>query len=136
MCERISRPIEDESRSDKKIMKKNVPIKKQPVEAKTQPPGIQRRINAGWLRLWRTVYPNAPPPTAPHPKAQGARFEAEVPTTRRGRASRFLPLCLAGAGAAGDRMRRHPPAQRRQGCHYAQASRGHRPDLGSRGEPV
>ena len=75
MCERISRPIEDESRSDKKIMKKNVPIKKQPVEAKTQPPGIQRRINAGWLRLWRTVYPNTPPPTAPHPKAQGSGFK-------------------------------------------------------------
>jgi hypothetical protein len=44
-------------------MKTNVPIRKQPVEPSTQPPGIQRRINAGWLRLWRTVYPNTPPPT-------------------------------------------------------------------------
>ena len=24
---------------------------------------IQRRINAGWLKLWKTVYPNTPPPT-------------------------------------------------------------------------
>ena len=44
-------------------MKTNVPVKKQPVEAMTQPPDIQRRINAGWLRLWKTVYPTTPPPT-------------------------------------------------------------------------
>jgi hypothetical protein len=43
-------------------MKTNVPIKKQSVEAKTQPPDIQRRIKAGWLRLWKAVYPNTPPP--------------------------------------------------------------------------
>src|ERR1035438_965551 len=44
-------------------MKTNVPVKKQPVEAMTQSPDIQRRINAGWLRLWKTVYPTTPPPT-------------------------------------------------------------------------
>jgi hypothetical protein len=43
-------------------MKTNVPIKKQPVEAKTHSPDIQRRINAGWLNLWKAVYPNTPPP--------------------------------------------------------------------------
>jgi hypothetical protein len=43
-------------------MKTNVRIIKQPVEAKTQPPDIQRRINAGWLKLWRAVYPDTPPP--------------------------------------------------------------------------
>ena len=43
-------------------MKTNVRVKKQPVQAKTQPPDIQRRINAGWLRLWKTVYPTTPPP--------------------------------------------------------------------------
>src|ERR1019366_1636259 len=44
-------------------MKTNVPIQKQRIETKTQPPDIQRRINAGWLRLWRAVYPDTPPPT-------------------------------------------------------------------------
>lgn len=43
-------------------MKTNVPIKEQPVEAKTQPPDIQRRINAGWLRLWRAICPSSRPP--------------------------------------------------------------------------
>jgi hypothetical protein len=43
-------------------MKTNVPIQKQRIETKTQPPDIQRRINAGWLKLWRAVYPNTPPP--------------------------------------------------------------------------
>ena len=37
-------------------------INQQSVEAKTQTPDIERRKNAGWLRLWRTVYPNTPPP--------------------------------------------------------------------------
>jgi hypothetical protein len=50
-------------------MKTNVPIQKQRIETKTQPPDIQRRINAGWLKLWRAVYPNTPPPAAAHPKA-------------------------------------------------------------------
>jgi hypothetical protein len=43
-------------------MKTNVPVKKQRVDAKTQPPDIQRRIDAGWLKLWRKAYPNTPPP--------------------------------------------------------------------------
>jgi hypothetical protein len=43
-------------------MRTNVPIQKQLTETTTQPPDIQRRINAGWLRLWKTVYPNTPPP--------------------------------------------------------------------------
>jgi hypothetical protein len=43
-------------------MRMKVPITQQPVEAETQPPDIQRRINAGWLRLWRKAYPNTPPP--------------------------------------------------------------------------
>ena len=75
MCERISRPIESESRNEEKNMKKNVPIKKQPVAAKGQTPDIQRRINAGWLRLWRTVWPNIPPP-----KVQSPRSKVQSPT--------------------------------------------------------
>ena len=36
-----------------------------------QPPEVERRINAGWLRLWKTVWPNIPPPV------QGRRQKAE-----------------------------------------------------------
>jgi len=59
-------------------MKTNVPVKKQPVEAQTQPPDLQRRINAGWLRLWRAVYPNTPPPgERERKKAEGRMQNAE-----------------------------------------------------------
>src|ERR1019366_4987573 len=45
-------------------------------QASSQPlPEIERRINTGWLRLWRTVYPNTPPPTAPPHKVQGSGFK-------------------------------------------------------------
>jgi hypothetical protein len=43
-------------------MKTNVRVKKHRVEAKTQSPGVQRRISAGWVKLWKAVYPNTPPP--------------------------------------------------------------------------
>jgi hypothetical protein len=58
-------------------MKTNVPIQKQRIGTKTQPPDIQRRINAGWLRLWKTVYPNTPPPTevqSPGEEGRQSRF--------------------------------------------------------------
>jgi hypothetical protein len=92
-------------------MKTNVPIKKQPVEAKTQPPDIQRRINAGWLRLWRTVYPNTAPPTAPHPKAQGSGFKVRGSKVRLPAAverlasflSVWFALALLATGCAGPR---------------------------------
>ncbi len=67
------------ARQSKQIMKKNVPVKKQPVEAQAQPPNIQRRINAGWLRLWRAVWPNIAPPR----KVQGSGFKV--------RGSKFSP---------------------------------------------
>ena len=75
-------------------MKTNVPIKKQRVEPSTQPPGIQRRINAGWLRLWRTVYPNVPPPAeirSPKCEPRGAKYEVRAAETvpQQGEGSRF-----------------------------------------------
>jgi hypothetical protein len=95
-------------------MKTNVPIKKQPVEPGTQPPGIQRRINAGWLRLWRTVYPNTPPPTkvqSPGSQVQGSGFKVQGSMVQRPAAvdylSRFLcvgfALALLATGCAGHR---------------------------------
>jgi hypothetical protein len=60
-------------------MKTNVRIKQQPVEAKTQSPKIQRRINAGWLRLWRAVCPNTPPPVeGGRQKTEGRKPNSEV----------------------------------------------------------
>jgi hypothetical protein len=80
-------------------MKTNVPIKKQPVESGTQPPGIQRRINAGWLRLWRTVYPNTPPPTkvqSPGSQVQGSGFKVQGSMVQRPAAVDYLSrfLCV------------------------------------------
>ena len=50
-------------------------------QASSQPlPEIERRINTGWLRLWRTVYPNTPPPTAPPHKVQGSGFKVRPPS--------------------------------------------------------
>jgi hypothetical protein len=65
-------------------MKTNVRVKKQPIQAKTQPPDIQRRINAGWLRLWRTVYPNTPPPReVQSPRSNVQRPAEQVPAAAR-----------------------------------------------------
>jgi hypothetical protein len=70
-------------------MRTSARVKEHPVEAKTQPPDIQRRINAGWLRLWRAVYPNTAPPTevqslkskvqSPRPGVQGAKSRVQRP---------------------------------------------------------
>jgi hypothetical protein len=83
-------------------MKTNLRIIKQPVEAKTQPPDIQRRINAGWLKLWRVVYPNTPPPTelqSPGEQGRQSRF--------RVRGSRFeVPRSAAQRHAAVDYLSR------------------------------
>ena len=59
-------------------MRTNVPIRKQRLETKTQAPDIQRRINAGWLRLWKTVYPNIPPPT----EGQSLKSKVQSPKSK------------------------------------------------------
>ena len=64
-------------------MKTNVRVRKQPVQSKTQPPDIQRRINAGWLKLWRAVYPNTPPPCeAQSPRSKIRSLEEKVRPSR------------------------------------------------------
>jgi hypothetical protein len=95
-------------------MMTNVPIQKQRIETKTQPPDIQRRINAGWLKLWRAVYPNTPPPT----KVQSLESEVQTPKSKiRTQADRrpaaveplasflsiWLALALLATGCAGPR---------------------------------
>ena len=107
-------------------MKKNVPIKKQPVAAKGQTPDIQRRINAGWLKLWKAVWPNIPPPVKVQSlkskvqslepaKSKVSRLGSKVPTLESsgprpaavGYLSRFLcagfALALLATGCAGTR---------------------------------
>ena len=56
-------------------MRKNVPVKKQPPLTEGQSPDVQRRINAGWLRLCRAVFLNTPPPMA----AQSLKSRAQSP---------------------------------------------------------
>jgi hypothetical protein len=102
------------ARQSEQNMKTNVPIKNQPVAAKTRSPDLQRRINAGWLRLWRAVYPNTAPPAAPaevrNPKSEVRRPKCQ--SRRRaavGYLARFLcaglALTLLVAGCAGPHLR-------------------------------
>ena len=102
-------------------MKMNVPVQKQPVAVKRQTPDIQRRINAGWLKLWRAVYPNTPPPqTVQSLKSKvqslesgGQSPESKVQSPKSSRPtavsylSRFLcvgfALALFGTGCASTR---------------------------------
>src|ERR1035437_101699 len=106
MCERISRPIGSESRNEEKNMKKNVPIKKQPVAAKGQTPDNQRRINAAWLRLWRTFWPNIPPPV----EVQSLKSKVQSREERRPAGSRSLKSKVQSlkspSSAAGDYLSR------------------------------
>ena len=107
-------------------MKINVPVKKQPVAVKRQTPDIQRRINGGWLRLWKAVWPNTPPPVKVQSlkskvqslepaKSKVSRLGSKVPTLESsgprpaavGYLSRFLcagfALALLATGCAGTR---------------------------------
>jgi hypothetical protein len=88
-------------------MKKNVPIGKQPVAAKRQAPDIQRRINGGWLRLWRVVYPNTPPPAKVPSRGSKVQSPAEQLPAAVERLSTFLSawlaLSLLACGCAGPR---------------------------------
>ena len=99
--------------SDQRV-RTNVPIQKQRIETKTQPPHIQLRINAGWLKLWRAVYPNTPPPVqGRRQKAEGRKPKttAPPPDERRPAAvdhlasllAAWLALALLAAGCAGPR---------------------------------
>jgi len=50
------------AKNSKQVMKSKAPVETEQPVAKGQTPEIQRRINAGWLKLWKAVYPNTPPP--------------------------------------------------------------------------
>jgi hypothetical protein len=75
--------------------------------AEGQTPDIQRRINAGWLRLWKAVHPNTPPPR----KVQGSGFKVRGSTVQLPAAverlssflSAWLALALLATGCAGSR---------------------------------
>src|ERR1035438_9109747 len=87
-------------------MKTNVPIKKQRIETKTQPPDIQRRINGGWLKLWRAVYPNTPPPqTVQSLKSKVQSREERRPAGSRSLESKVQSL-KSPSSAAGDYLSR------------------------------
>ena len=123
------------ARETKMHMRKHSSAKTPQPAVKPHSPEIRRRINAGWLKLWKAVYPNTPPPT----EVPSLRSKAQSPGNRRPAAVErlasflvaWLVLVLLATGCAGPR-----PAQGRQGRHDAQAGRGHRADPGPRGEPV
>jgi hypothetical protein len=79
-----------------------------------QSPEVERRSNAGWLRLWRTVYPNTPAPTEVQrlrSKVSSLRSEVRSREDRRPAAverlasflSVWFALALLGSGCAGPR---------------------------------
>ena len=102
MCDTVSRPIASERRNDKEIMKKNVPIKMKRVAAKGQAPDIQCRISGGWLKLWRTVWPNTPPPTNVH----GLKAKVQSPRSRVQRPKAEVQRTAAWRPAAADYLSR------------------------------
>jgi hypothetical protein len=58
------------------------------------------RINAGWLRLWKAVYPNTPPPH----KVRGSTVHLPAAVERLSSfLSAWLALTLLAAGCAGPR---------------------------------
>src|ERR1035441_8838469 len=55
------------------------------VEKQVPAPDIQRRINGGWLRLWRTVWPNIPPPV----KVQSLKSKVQSLEAAKSKVSRL-----------------------------------------------
>src|ERR1035437_8499790 len=85
------------------------------VEKQVPAPDIQRRINTGWLRLWRTVWPNTPPPQTVQSlksKVQGlepakskvSRLGSKVPTPMGGVQSPKSNVQSPGADVRGSRF--------------------------------
>jgi hypothetical protein len=94
-------------------MKKNRAKTPQPA-AKGQSPEVQRRINAGWLRLWKAVYPHTPPPRevrSLRSKVQSLKSKTQRAAARRPAAVDYLSrllcagfaLALLATGCAGPR---------------------------------
>jgi hypothetical protein len=95
-------------------MKTKVPAKIPQPAAKRHSPDLERRRNAGWLRLWKAVYPNTPPPLKVQSsrfEVRGSKFRVQASKNQRPAAvdylSRFLcagfALALLATGCAGSR---------------------------------
>jgi hypothetical protein len=85
------------TQQSKRILVANVQVKNHPVEIKAQPPDLQRRINARWLRLWRKVYPDTPPPTevqSPKSKVQSPTTEGQGSASKGRRSSERRPAAV------------------------------------------
>src|ERR1035441_5919798 len=72
-----------------KSVEKQVPAPdNKSVEKEVPAPDIQRRINAGWLRLWKAVWPNIPPSRTVQSlepaKSKVSGLESKVPTPMGG----------------------------------------------------
>jgi hypothetical protein len=88
-------------------MKTIMPAKAPHHSVKDPSPALQRRINAGWLRLWKTIWPHAPPPRQPQsPQAsvqgsrsriQGSGFEVKGSMIQRPAAVDYLSRFLSVA---------------------------------------
>src|ERR1035441_9888444 len=75
------------------------------VEKQVPAPDIQRRINAGWLRLWKTVWPNIPTPKVQSPRSKVQSRADRRPAGSRSLESKVQSLKSPGS-AAGDYLSR------------------------------
>jgi hypothetical protein len=111
---RAARVLRGLAQQSEQSIKKDVPAQTPQPPAKGQTPDLERRINAGWLKLWRVVYPNTPPPVqCRRRKAEGRkpRTAAALPEERRPAAVAYLSsllciglaLALLATGCAGPR---------------------------------
>jgi hypothetical protein len=118
------------ARQNEQRMRTRVAMQRPHHAAEGRMPDRERRIKAGWLRLWKAVYPNTPPPTessleskvlspesaahSPQTEVHGPRSRPETqdsrPETQASAAdylSRFLcagfALALLVSGCAGPR---------------------------------
>ena len=88
-------------------MKQNLQTETLQPTIKRRPRTSQQRINAGWLKLWRTVWPNTPPPQA----VQSLKSKVQSREDRRPAAverltsflSVWFALALLATGCAGPR---------------------------------
>ncbi len=86
-------------------MKKHSPAKTPKTVVKPQSPEIRRRINAGWLKLWKAVYPNTPPPRKAPSLTSNSLGDGRPAAVERLASflAAWLTLALLASGCAGSR---------------------------------
>jgi hypothetical protein len=86
---------QDNMKSYAKVTNRRAPVRPRRQPSSQQPPELERRINAGWLRLWKSVYPNTPSPTTVPPPRSKVQRPADRRPAAVERLATFLSISLA-----------------------------------------